>query len=210
MSKPLCSLAAVSSLLAATPALSYGGAYACDYCEDFPYSPIRMQIEGGRTITQGWGSHYLDNGTNLGLGLTWQPTAKLPLALRVDGMYQSFEARPLLLSQAGAYLGTKIDEGSVKMWGGDVDAEFDLKVTPGARLYFLAGGGWYDQQNSFRQQGTLISRTTTGTHFEKNAGLGMEFGNGGTVFFFVDARYLRFKVNGENLDLIPIRLGLRF
>jgi hypothetical protein len=38
----------------------------------------------------------------------------------------------------------------------------------------------------------------------------MEFANGGSVFFFIDARYMRLSVNGQNLDLIPIRLGLRF
>jgi hypothetical protein len=147
---------------------------------------------------------------NVGLGFTWQPTSKYPLALRTDGMYQSFGARPLLLTQAAANFGTKVDEGTVKMWGADIDAELDLRVSYSARLYFLVGGGWYDEQNSFQYQGTLVRRNTTGTHFEKNAGVGAEFANGGTVFFFIDVRYMRFAVNGENLDFIPIRLGLRF
>ena len=210
MSKPLWALAAALSLLAAAPAAAYGDVYACDYCEQFPYSPLRMQIEGGRTITQGWGAQYLDNGMNVGLGLTWQPKAELPLALRADGMYQRFDATQLLITQAAASFGKNIDEGSIKMWGGDIDAEFDLKVGYWTRLYVLVGCGWYDEQNSFHYQGNLVSRNTTGTHFEKNAGLGVEFANGGSIFFFIDARYMRFNVNGQNLDLIPIRLGLRF
>jgi opacity protein-like surface antigen len=211
MSKLLPSLAVALSLLAATPALAYGGgAYACDYCEEFPYSPLRVQIAGGRTITQGWGEQYLDNGTNLGLGFTWQPTPTWPLALRVDGMYQSFDARPLLLTKAAASFGTKVDDGSVKMWGVDIDAEFDYRLTQDARLYLLVGGGWYNQQNNFEYQGTPVRRNTTGTHFAKNAGLGVEFANGGTVFFFIDVRYMRLEVSGQNLDFIPIRLGLRF
>jgi hypothetical protein len=211
MSKPLLSLAAALSLLGATPAVAYGrDAYACDDCDLFPYTPIRMQIAGGRTITQGSGEQYLDNGVNIGLGFTWQPTAEYPLALRVDGMYQSFDARPLLLTQAAASFGTHIDEGTVKMWGGDVDAEFHLRVSDSARMYFLVGGGWYDEQNTFEYQGSPVRRNTTGTHFAKNAGAGMEFANGGTVFFFVDVRYMRFAMNGQNLDFIPIRLGLRF
>jgi len=211
MSKSLWPLAAALSLLsAATPAVANGDPYACDYCAQFPYKPFRVQVEGGRTITQGWGAHYLDNGMNVGLGFTWQPKAESPLALRADGMYQSFGARPLLLSQAAANLGTNVDEGTVKMWGVDIDAELDFKMSDSARLYFLVGGGWYDQQNNFRYQGTLVSRNSVGTHFEKNAGLGVEFANGGTVFFFIDARYMRFNVNGQILDLIPIRLGLRF
>lgn len=211
MSKPLLSLAAGLSLLAATPAVAYGGdAYACDDCEQFPYRPIRLQIEGGRTITQGSAAQYLDNGMNLGLGFTWQPTAGYPLALRVDGMYQSFGARELLLTQAAANFGTNIDEGTVKMWGADIDAELDLRVSYSARVYFLVGGGWYDEQNTFEYQGSPVRRNTTGTHFAKNAGAGVEFANGGTVFFFIDVRYMRLAINGGNLDFIPIRLGLRF
>jgi hypothetical protein len=169
-----------------------------------------MQIAGGRTITQGWGAQNLDNGMNLGLGLTWQPKAELPLALRADGMYQKFDARQQLLTQVAAHLGTNVDQGTIKMWGVDLDAEVGFKVSYWTRLYFLIGGGWYDEQNSYHYQGTLVSRNTIGTHFEKNAGIGMEFANGGSVFLFIDARYMRFSVNGQNLDLIPIRLGLRF
>jgi len=211
MSKPLLSLAAALFLLAATPAMAYGGdAYACDDCQLFPYKPIRVQIAGGRTITQGSAAQYLDNGMNVGLGITWQPAAEYPLALRVDGMYQSFSARQLLLTQAAANLRTSIDEGTVKMWGADIDAELDLRVSSSARVYFLVGGGWYDEQNTFEYQGTPVRRNTTGTHFAKNAGAGVEFANGGSVFFFIDVRYMRFAMNGQNLDFIPIRLGLRF
>ncbi len=210
MSKLLYLAAAALSLVAATPAVSYGNDFACDYCDLFPYSPVHAQLGGGRTITQGWGAQYLDNGMNIGLGLTWQPSANVPLALRVDGMYQRFGAREALLTQAASHFGASVDEGTISMWGGDVDAELDLPLTAGSRLYFLAGGGWYDEQNTFHYQGNIVSRNTTGVHFAKNAGLGLEFANGGWAFFFIEARYMRFNANGQNLDLIPIRLGLRF
>ena len=48
------------------------------------------------------------------------------------------------------------------------------------------------------------------TRVEAWDSLGVEFANGGNIFFFIDARYMRFKANGQNLDFIPIRLGLRF
>jgi hypothetical protein len=38
----------------------------------------------------------------------------------------------------------------------------------------------------------------------------VEFANGGTVFFFIDVRYMRLEVSGQNLDFVLIRLGLRF
>jgi opacity protein-like surface antigen len=211
MSKSLSSLAAVLSMLTATPVVAYDdGGRACDYCELFPYKPLRVQLEGGRTITQNWAAQYLDNGMSAGLGITWQPSQAVPLALRADGVYQSFDARPLLISQAASHFGTPVDEGEVRMWGGDLDAELDLRLSSGSRMYLLAGVGWYDEQNSFYEQGALVTRNTTGVHFARNAGLGLEFGNGGTVSLFLDARYLRLEANGHNLDLIPIRVGLRF
>jgi len=147
---------------------------------------------------------------NLGLGFTWQPTSNWPLALRADAMYQSFEARQLLLEQAATAFGKNIDDGNVNMWGADLDAEFDLKVNYWIGLYFLAGGGWYNQQNNFRENGILVERNTTGVRFAKNAGVGVEFANGENVFLFIDVRYMRFNANGQNLDFIPIRLGIRF
>ena len=226
MSKSTLALGAVLMLSAATAALAQDD-------EGYPYvlsyHPFRLQIEGGHTITEGSQDHYLDNGMNLGLGFTWQPLARLPLAFRVDGMYEKFEMRPPLLAQATAYFGTPVDEGSSKMWGGDIDAELDFRVGDGARLYLLGGAGWYDQQNSYRQltsvngqvcsllscanrgsQTSLVERISTGMSFEKNAGVGMEFAIGDRATFFVDARYMRFGPSGAKRDFIPIRIGVRY
>jgi opacity protein-like surface antigen len=230
--KSICALAVALPLLAATPAVACDSDdYGYDCGELFPYKPFHAQIEGGATITQGLEGQFLTNGSNVGLGFTWQPESQLPLALRADATYQRFDARPALLTQATAYFGKQVDEGSVKMWGGDVDAELDLKVAYWGRLYLLAGGGWYDEQNSFRQEtspasgtscsafscssgadprSTLIGRTTTGVRFAANAGIGVEIANGEAVTLFVDARYVRFRVGGANMDFIPIRVGIRF
>ena len=226
MSKSILALAAVLSLFTATPALAQDEDYLT-YPYVLSYRPFRVQIQGGRTLTQGSQDRVLDNGYNLGLGFTWQPGSHLPLAVRVDGMYQKFEMRPPLLAQAEAFFGTRVDEGSVKMWGGDIDAELDLLVSPGMRLYLLGGGGWYDQQNSYRQnifvngqvcgllgcantQTSLVARNSTGMQFERNAGVGVEFAIGDRVSFFADARYMRFNQTGSQRDFIPIRFGLRY
>lgn len=215
MSKSILTLAVALSLAAATPALAQ---YDQDY---YPYAlsyhPFRLQIEGGRTITQGSQDRYLDNGRNLGLGFTWQPLSRLPLAFRVDGMYEKFEMRAPLLAQAAPYFGTRVDEGSSKMWGGDIDAELDFRVGYWARLYLLGGAGWYDQQNSYRQftfgvaqTTSLVGRNSTGMSFEKNAGVGAEFAIGDRATFFVDARYMRFGPSGAKRDFLPIRFGVRY
>jgi opacity protein-like surface antigen len=227
MSKSILAIAAELSLLAATPALAQDSGYP----NVLDYYPLRLQIEGGRTITEGSQDHYLDNGFNLGLGFTWQPISHLPLAFRLDGMYQKFEMRPPLLAQASAYFGTTVNEGSSKMWGGDVDAELDFPVVPGVRIYLLGGVGWYDQQQSYREltfangqvcgffgctngvsatSSSLLGRLSTGMSFEKNAGVGMEFGTEDRASFFVDARYMRFGSSGAGRDFIPIRIGLRY
>lgn len=227
MSKSISALAAALSLLAATPAL----AQEDEYSYVLSYHRFRLQIAGGRTLTEGSQDRYLDNGLNLGLGFTWQPIRHLPLAFRVDGMYGKFEMRPPLLAQASAYFGTTVNEGSAKMWGGDIDAELDFPMGPGARLYLLAGAGWYDQQNSYRQltygnggacgllgcikgvsqtSSILVGRLSTGMRFEKNAGVGAEFAIGDRASFFVDARYMRFSPSGARRDFIPIRIGVRY
>jgi len=216
MSKSNLAIAATTlSLAAATLAL------AQDYDDSYPYAlshhALRLQIEGGHTITEGSQDRNLDNGQNLGLGFTWQPLARLPLAFRADGMYEKFEIRPPLLVQAASYFGTSVDEGSAKMWGGDIDAELDFPVSYWARLYLLGGVGWYDQQNSYRQftfgasqTSMLVGRNSTGMRFEKNAGVGAEFAIGDRASFFVDARFMRFGPSGAKSDFVPIRFGVRY
>jgi opacity protein-like surface antigen len=235
MSKSVCALAMLAALGAATPALAQPGerdnAYSTQsHFGGFPYRPFSLQIEGGTTLTEGMESQDLGRGENIGLGFTWRPTSHLPLALRVDGMYEHFHDRPALLAQAAAGLGTTVDWGNTKLWGGDVDAELDTLLSPRVRLYFLAGGGWYDRRESFYQYGIgegvfcgwsfceiepvfasfRVGQVTTGMQFEKNAGAGLEFALGEGASLFIDARYMRFDEQGQKLDFVPVRIGLRF
>ncbi len=234
MSKSLWPLAVLVALGAATPALAQYGEdeapYPSDYFSGFQYRPLHVQIEGGLTLPEGRAGHDLDSAANIGLGLTWQPTSILPLAVRVDGMYAKFHDRPPLLANAAASLGTTVDWGHTQMWGGDVDGELDTLLGPSVRLYFLAGVGWYDRRDSYFQhqivngvfcgwyfcvQGPLVAsvrvgQVSTGLSFEQNAGVGLEFSMGQGGSFFVDARYMRFDARGQRLDFVPIRIGLRF
>ena len=196
----------------------------------FKYHPFRFHIDGGSTLTQNSNDTLLDNGWNVGLGLSWFPSSHLPLGIRVDGTYNEFDARPALLDQATAAYGTGINNGTRKMWGGDVDLELDLHLSPHVRAYLLAGGGWYKQQDTFRQinfypgyvcdwwgcgpgyygVSTIVARNTTDWRFAKNAGFGLEFAMAPTTSFFVEARYMRLNPNDAKSDYLPIRVGLRF
>ena len=196
----------------------------------FRYHPFRFHIDGGGTITQRSSENYYDNGWNVGAGFTWYPTSVLPLGLRVDGTYNEFKVRNLLLQQASETYMTPVDNGTQKIWGGDTDLELDLHFSPSVRGYLLAGGGWYRQQTTFRQTNytpgfgcnwwgcgagyyrstDIVARYNTDWHFARNAGLGLEFAMGPIASFFVEARYMRINPNDSKSDFLPIRAGLRF
>ena len=196
----------------------------------FRYHPFRFHVDGGGTITQRSSENYFDNGWNVGAGFTWYPTSHLPLGIRVDGTYNEFKARGLLLQQASETYMTPVDSGTQKIWGGDTDLELDLHFSPYVRGYLLAGGGWYRQQTTFRQTDYtpgygcnwwycgsgyyrstgIVARNNTDWHFARNAGVGLEFAMGPRASFFVEARYMRIDPNNSKSDFLPIRAGLRF
>lgn len=175
-------------------------------------------------------SNNFQSGWNAGLGFSWFPTSHLPLGLRVDGTYNEFVGTNAFLGQASSTYGTQITNATAKMYGGDTDLELDLQITPYIREYFLAGGGWYRQQFTYRQTNyypgficlwygcgpgyygvtSVVARTTGDWHFARNAGIGFEFAMGPRTSFFVEARYMRLNPTNAKSDFVPIRAGLRF
>jgi len=200
--------------------------------EGFQYHPFLLHVDGGGTITQRTNAGLLDNGWNAGLGLTWYPASQLPLGLRLDGSYMRFTARAPLLSQAAALYQTQVDDGIVKMWGGDADVEIDFPFGPRTRFYLVGGVGWYRLETTYRQlqlvntnfcssslgcypgvpstTHAVVGTTRTGWQYSRNAGFGMEFSLGGRNSFFIDARYMRLNPSNSRSDFIPIRAGVRF
>jgi opacity protein-like surface antigen len=199
------------------------------YSHTLQYHPFRVQVAGGGTITQRAIENDLSNGWNVGAGLTWYPTSHLPLGLRLDGIYNQFSPRGALLDQATARYQTRVDSGTIRMWGGDVDLEIDFHLGASVRLYLVGGGGWYRQQTTYRQQvagatgcdwwrcgagsgnvDAIVARDMSKWHFARNVGLGMEFALGERASFFVDARYMQLDPRRQKSDFLPIRAGLRF
>ena len=189
------------------------------------YRPLAMQIEGGYTVTTGMTDRYLDNGSNVGFGFTWFPTSALPVGLRVDGSYSSFRATNALLDLGG------FTSGHENVYGGDADLQFDLAhKSSRSKMYLFGGTGWYREQTYLRQvsleRGTVcnyffcgpgliptltaVDRTTSNWHSSWNAGLGWETSLADGASFFVEARYLRIAPRDSAMQLIPIRVGLRF
>jgi len=190
------------------------------------YHPFKFQIEGGYTFTEGSLKDTLKDGGNVGAGITWMPFSSLPIGLRVDGSYSTFN----LTNQALAAAGSNITYGHQNVYGGDADAEIDLPMTPHAREYFFGGFGWYRTQTVLKQtqyeQGlvcgfffcvpgevpvvTTVQKTTSDWVKSWNAGIGFEFALSDPVTLFIDARYVAFEPYSSKTQFIPIRIGLRF
>lgn len=189
------------------------------------YHPFAMQIDGGYSVTTGATSHDLDDGPNVGLGLTWFPTSALPLGIRVDGSYSWFRAKDQLLN------GGNFTSGHDDFYGGDVDLQFNLAPSSAASQFYLLGGvGRYREQTVLRQvswvNGTVCGyfycgpgyfpavtaeqRTTSDWHHAWNAGVGWQTAISDRASFFVEARYLRILPNSNQTKLVPITLGFRF
>jgi opacity protein-like surface antigen len=229
-------LGALLPLLIAMPAMAQYAGPGWSHSEDtyyensLQYHPFRFHFDGGGTITQRANANALNNGWNAGAGFTWYPTSHLPLGLRLDGSYNEFSARNALLDQASATYQTRVDDGTIKMWGGDVDVEIDFHLGASVRAYLVAGGGWYKVETTYRQQQfakaifcdwwscgpgyvgvhAIVARDTSQWHFARNVGIGMEFGLSRRASFFVDARYMRLDPGNRKSDFLPIRAGLRF
>jgi hypothetical protein len=166
--------------------------------EGFRYHPFRFHIDGGGTITQQANATLLNNGWNAGLGFSWFPTSHLPIGIRVDGTYNQFDMRQALLDRATAAYGTRVDDGTQKLFGGDVDLELDFHFSPYVRMYLLAGGGWYRQQSTFRQRnyynGILLRGQHSGAQHDR--------------MDFRQKRRLRLRVRDESMDFALRRSAL--
>ena len=190
------------------------------------YHPFEAQIGGGYTVTTGTTGQFLDNGANIGLGLTWFPTAALPIGLRVDGSYSGFNFR-----HQSPDLNGNFTRGNEYVYGGDADLQFDLAhQSPRSKLYLFGGVGWYREQIRQRQLSlesgvvcgffycvsgvfpfvTGYERSTSPWHSSWNAGLGWQVSNEEGAAFFVEARYVRVAPRDAKTEFVPIRVGLRF
>jgi opacity protein-like surface antigen len=192
---------------------------------ELKYHALSVQIDGGYSVTAGTTHTNLDDGPNAGFGLTWTPTASLPLALRVDGSYSWFHASAQSRNQGGYTYGHE------DIYGGDADLQLDLAHRSSRSKFYLFGGaGWYREETESRRvswvNGTIcgfffcepgifpavtaVERNTSNWHQSWNAGIGWETALADRASFFIEARYLRIKPNNSEMEFVPVRIGLRF
>jgi len=191
---------------------------------ELKYHPLQVQIDGGYSLAAGSTSPSLNDGPNVGLGLTWTPTAALPIGVRVDGSYSWFDDR-------GQSLGGGYTSGHEDIYGGDTDLQLDLAHRSArSKLYLFGGAGWYRESSELRRESlvngllcgywycvpgtfpavTAEQRSTSNWHQSWNAGLGWETAIADSASFFIEARYLRIEPNDSKMQFVPISIGLRF
>jgi opacity protein-like surface antigen len=200
---------------------------------EIKYHPFALQIDGGYTFATGPTSRFLEDGGNMGLGLTWFPTASLPVGFRIDGSFSRFDARPAFLNQSGV----GYSFGHEDIYGGDADVQLDLAHNSSRyRFYLFGGAGWYREQTVFKQvtfqSGIFCGFFTCGRGFGPvvtaeqkatstwltswNAGVGFETAISNDASFFIEGRYQRINptgrsdLNGFNTQFVPVRFGFRF
>jgi len=189
------------------------------------YHPFEFQIDGGYTVTAGTTNQDYKGGSNVGVGFTWFPTSALPLGIRVDGSYSTFDATSRLLSS------TNYTEGREHIYGGDADVQLDLAHRSSRqKLYLLGGVGRYREQTHLKQVmwengiicgwwycapgyfPAVTAELNTTSEWERswNAGIGWEIAVGPRASFFIEGRYQRILPNNSHQEFVPIRVGLRF
>ena len=129
-----------------------------------------------------------------------------PVGIQFDGSYQQFS-----LEDAGGFTGlkTRLIQGT-----GNVVFKFKTSEESTFRPYLLGGVGVYNGKTTAADDpGDVLGGGET--DFGLNAGVGFDFKAGG-VGLFIEGRFHNVFVGGDglsggdNLQFIPITLGLRF
>jgi opacity protein-like surface antigen len=215
--------AAPSSSPPVAPPLPPPPIYTRQYWWESPalvYRPVHFAIEGGFTATAGSTGDNLNDGGNIGLGVSFFPSRSLPVGLRIDGSWSQFDSnRAFFNPNTGVHL-----HSHENLYGGDLDLQFNLPHSSSRyQFYLLGGAGWYRAQSVLDQYvpgcgfyncgpfyGGEVASSTTGWRSSWNAGFGAEFAMPRGSSFFVEARYQQISSGDNDVQLIPVRFGIRF
>lgn len=154
-----------------------------------PTRPVSVGITGGLSIPTGDFADGVKSGFNVGGLLEFSRPAS-PLAFRIEGEYQRFDAK----SEApGA--------GNLRIISGVANVLYKFAGET-ARPYLLGGVGLFNT-------GSSVEDSESETDFGANVGVGLEIPLSG-ITAFGDIRYQSIFASPDNVSLIPIRVGIRF
>ena len=151
--------------------------------------PVSLGISGGASVPTGTAGDGLESGFNVG-GLLQIAPAASPLGMRLEGGYHRFD-----LANGG--------NGNTRVIDGIANGvvRFPGQVV---RPYLIAGVGAYNVGGEVAGV-SLDSETNVGL----NGGAGIDIPLSG-IAAFVEARYHTVFRDGENLNMLPVTVGIRF
>ena len=195
-----------------------------------PQSSVHWHMQLGYSPTVGPTSQYFQGGLTFGGGLTWQPRADQPFALRADLEYTQFNATRNLIALNEQADQIEIDHGYGEVFGLSVDGEYRLRLAPAVSGFALAGVGvdhmrialtqtvafgsylcdpWFGYCSYGLVPGDVAVASGDTTRFSWNAGVGVDFALRNGQTFFVEARYQRIQTT-QPTEFVPLTVGLRF
>jgi hypothetical protein len=184
MTKTLRRLLAVAPLAFAVSAAS-----AHAQATGAPTRPVSIGITGGLSIPTGDAGDAIESGFLVG-GLLEFARPVSPLAFRLEVDYQRFESK---LDLPGA--------GNLRVISGVANVLYKFGGET-VRPYLLGGVGLFNT-------GSSVEGSESETDFGGNVGIGLELPLSG-ITAFGDVRYQSIFASPDNVNLIPIRVGIRF
>lgn len=177
-------------LLAVAPlALVVSAASAHAQGTGAPTRPVSVGIAGGLSIPTGDAGDAIESGFVVG-GLLEFARPVSPVAFRFEVDYQRFGSK---LDVPGA--------GNLRVISGVANVLYKFAGET-ARPYLLGGVGLFNT-------GSSVEGSESETDFGANVGVGLELPLSG-ITAFGDVRYQAIFASPDNVNLIPIRVGVRF
>lgn len=154
-----------------------------------PTRPVSVGISGGLSLPTGDFGDAVKSGFNVG-GLLEFTRPASPLAFRIEADYQRFDSK---LDLPGA--------GNLRVISGVANILYKFAGET-ARPYLLGGVGLFNT-------GSSVEGSESETDFGANVGVGLEIPLSG-ITAFGDVRYQSIFASPDNVNIIPIRVGIRF
>lgn len=156
-----------------------------------PELSVKIGATGGASFPLGRSQNGVDPGWTAG-ALIDITHPELPVGIRLDGGYQK-----LVPSEA-------TDDGSVNIWGGDLNFLLTITGRIPIKPYVTAGVGLYRVKNNITGATTIPAGPNTDFGWNGGAGLRSDLGGIGV---FLETHYLQILTAGHDLRVMPVTFG---
>lgn len=173
-------------------------------------SPIGVGVVGGTSSPTGSLSDIAKSGWHAGAFIELKLPV-IPVGFRLEGAWHQFHDKPL---DGGGTTGARVAAVTL-------NATYDILPVPIIKPYLIGGVGEYSARLTSSNQVVLqdqgggpigqadVVQTSTQTKFGVNAGAGVRLQFGGFAAF-VEARWHDIFTSGQNVQMVPVSVGLRF